>query len=91
MATDLKLQEGQRRIENEFWTQLPGKKDKPENKIHKWDYNSDLMRYTMPVEVDGKQGRCDFSDKDVRDCLADKTVQKRVKRQVKKLTKSLGL
>jgi hypothetical protein len=90
MATDVEVHEGQRWIENEFWTLLPGKEAEPGNKIQ-WNYDTNLMRHTMLVDVAGKQKRCELSENDVRDCLADRSVQKRVRRVIKNLAKSLGL
>lgn len=83
-ATDAELEAGKKWIENEFWNQLPGRKERPGNKIT-WDYKSDLMQHSMQVELDGKQGTCKISDNDVRDCLENRAVQKRVRRLLKQL------
>jgi len=80
MAIDVELEQGQQWIEREFWSSLPGREDKPENKIE-WNFDSNRRLYTMRVEIDGKQGRCQFTENQLRDCLADRsgTVQKKIR------------
>ncbi len=88
MAVDVEVGEGKQWIEREFWNLLPGKKDKPENKIE-WNRDSDRKLHIMRVEVDGKRERREFTDNQVRDSPNDRSQQKRIRETLQNLVRIL--
>ena len=76
MAIDVELHEGQKWIEQELIKELI--------KI-KWQWNSGRQLHILQVEIGGKQVRpCEFTENEVRDCLADGEIQKTIRKRLKK-------
>jgi len=88
IAIDRELAQGKQWIERGFWSLLPERKGKPGDKIS-WSWNTNYQLHTLQVEIDAKHGSCQFAENEIRDCVADRTVQKITKGRLKILAGSL--